>query len=83
MDAREQARERAEDLLNGVMRDGPAIQWSHIEGAADAASDVWEPIAKTLRRHIPTPVGHGYACVACGGDSPCPEWTKASEALDD
>lgn len=59
---------------------------SRLVDAADAASDVWEPIAKTLRDHTNTLGG----CLKCfhsnGGDPvewPCQPWQEASEALSD
>lgn len=86
MTAREQARYAVAEAL--MM--GRAAATTRGRRAADAASDVWEPIAKTLRDHVPTrhtivttPHSPSIYCGRCNTLWPCPEWRKASKALDD
>ena len=54
--------------------------------AADAASDIWEPIATTLRDHTPiidkSDGTRYWWCEVCGTDWPCPEWQRAAVAID-
>lgn len=71
---REQAREavaaKSRTLIGGLH-----------EALADAASDVWEPIAVALRDHVPERQGDYYFCICCSKAWPCAERKQAIEAL--
>lgn len=46
--AREKARDNASSRLMDAYQEGLPISWGNIESAADAASEVWEPIVSKL-----------------------------------
>jgi hypothetical protein len=52
-----------------------------VKEAADEASEVWEPIARTFRAHLPYQGLVSTRCRSCDQPWPCPEWKRADEEL--
>jgi hypothetical protein len=79
---RENARQQAREAALAVPYTGGGITQGK-RNAADAASDEWEPIARTLRDHIS---GDPY-CQGCWNETkalvywPCDPWKRAAEAI--
>lgn len=78
--AREQAKHALQDVHDLAYLLGERVSTVSL---ADAASDVWEPLARTLADHTQVWDGDGFYCFVCETGWPCEKWLAAKAALDE